>query len=572
MGVADGLRDWLTNSGPCWIYVHVRGVSYACQYITRLHGCCWYQKAPYPVILIIHLRHTMTNTIPEGLRKIYDATRAELSREDKDFIARAYEFTEIAHDGQVRKSGEPYFNHLVATAVNLAELGMDEKVIAAGLLHDSVEDGMALEENLEKTFGKEVAFLVDGVTKMGRFQYRGMKRHTESLRKLLIATSKDIRVIIIKLADRLHNMQTLEHVRPDKRERIATETLEIYAPLAYRLGITTLSRQLEDLSFPYILPEEHKQVQAILKERSKQTFQKLEKTERSIKKRLGENNIRDFRISNRIKGIYSLYKKLLRKNWDIEKIYDIAAMRIIVKNTADCYQVLGIIHQYFRPMPGRIKDYIAVQKPNGYQSIHTTIFTGDGGLVEIQIRTERMHQNAEFGAAAHLLYKTEETPETGDAVKDMSWIQRMVQRLQNDDSKSSATVARSEQPEWLDKITKRDDQHLEEDEESFERYLKEDFFKHRIFVFTPLGDVIDLPEGSTPLDFAFMVHTDVGKHTAGAKVGGKLVSLDTKLQNGDIVEIVTKSSAKPSTKWIDMAITTEAKRKIRNVLAKNEQY
>ncbi|MFW0870856.1 MAG: RelA/SpoT family protein [Patescibacteria group bacterium] len=510
----------------------------------------------------------MTPELESKLEEIYNVAPVPFDKDAKALIRRAFEFAEIAHEGQKRKSGEPYFYHLVETAKNLSSLGMRKRVIAAGLLHDAVEDGMASEESVEKTFGKEIAELVDGVTKLGKVRYQGMRRHNESLRKFFIASAKDIRVIIIKLADRLHNMQTLDSVREDKRERIAIETLEIYAPLAYRLGISTLSRQLEDLAFPYVYPEAYKKTRAIMKERSKQTLAKLEKIDRSIKRKLAENHIRDFHTSRRVKGMYSLYKKLERKKWDTEKIYDIAALRIIVPDKPACYQVLGIIHQNYRPMPGRIKDYIAFEKPNGYQSIHTTIFTGDGGLVEIQIRTEEMHNRAEYGAASHLGYKsaTGSLPANIDS-KDQSWVAKLLHRFisnrQARDANDDATI-----PDWLSSLAANSDEAL--DSEQFEQKLKEDFFSHRIFVFTPVGAVIDLPQGSTPIDFAYLVHSEIGHHTAGAKIGGKLVSLDTPLRNGDIVEIITKPHASPSAKWLEFTKSTEARRKIRSHLAKQQ--
>jgi GTP pyrophosphokinase len=510
----------------------------------------------------------MSPELETKLQEIYDAAPIGFDKEAKALIRQAFEFAEIAHDGQKRKSGEPYFYHLVETAKNLAELGMRKRVVAAGLLHDAVEDGVASEESLVNTFGEEIAGMVDGVTKLGKVRYKGMRRHNESLRKFFIASAKDIRVIIIKLADRLHNMQTLEAVREDKRERIAIETLEIYAPLAYRLGIAHLSRQLEDLAFPYVYPKEYAQTKQIMKERSKQTLAKLEKIDRSIKRKLAENHIRDFQTSRRVKGMYSLYKKLERKKWDTEKIYDIAALRIIVSDKPTCYQVLGVIHQNYRPMPGRIKDYIAFEKPNGYQSIHTTIFTGDGGLVEIQIRTNEMHDRAEYGAASHLGYKsaTGALPANIDK-QDQSWVAKLLHRFMS--SRTDHPVGGdSTIPDWLSSLANNSDEAL--DSEQFEQKLKEDFFTHRIFVFTPLGAVIDLPEGSTPVDFAYLVHSEIGHHTAGAKIGGKLVSLDTPLRNGDIVEIITKPQATPSTKWLEFTKSTEARRKIRSYLTKQQ--
>ena len=508
----------------------------------------------------------MSPELTQQLEEIYQAAPIPFQAHDQELVKQAFDFAHIAHEGQQRKSGEPYFNHLVETAKNLARLGMRSKVIAAGLLHDAVEDGVASEESLEKTFGPEIAFLVDGVTKLGKVRYQGMKRHNESLRKLFISSAQDIRVIIIKLADRLHNMQTLEYIPEAKRERIATETLEIYAPLAYRLGISTLSRQLEDLSFPYVYPEEYKKTKEILHENSRQTLARLEKIDRSIKKKLAENDFRIFRTSHRIKGMYSLYRKLLRKKWDTEKIYDISALRLIVPDTPACYQALGIIHHNYRPMPGRIKDYIAFPKPNGYQSIHTTIFTGDGGLVEIQIRTEVMHQEAEYGAASHLGYKTLTGSLSQTATnQDQSWVGKLLDRLRTNQlaetDEDPTTV-----PDWMTHLADG----IDSEEENYTDHLKEDFFTHRIFVFTPLGAVIDLPQGATPIDFAYQVHTEIGHHTAGAKIGGKLVALDSSLENGDIVEIITKPAAKPSAKWLDFAVTTEARRKIRSALSKTQ--
>jgi len=498
---------------------------------------------------------------PEKLQEIFDKL-VGFDTKAKKLVRDAYFFAEEAHNGQLRKSGEPYFYHLVETAKNLADLGMDAKVIAAGILHDSIEDGVATEEQLLYEFGEEILFLVDGVTKLGHVRYKGLRRHNESLRKLFVATSRDVRVLIIKFADRLHNMQTLEHVRPDKRERIAIETLDIYAPLAYRLGITTLSKQLEDLSFPYVYPEEYRKVRETLKERSKQTIAKLERMDRSISKKLAANGMRKFRTDHRIKGTYSFYRKLDRKKGDADKIYDIAALRIIVPTVADCYSVLGIVHQNYRPMVGRIKDYIAVPKPNGYRSIHTTVFTGDGGLVELQIRTEDMHIDSQFGAASHLGYKKS----TGGDQNVDSWAVRLLGKF--GDGGSSPTKSPSEvAPGWVGELAEHADN---PESDTFQTELKADFFRHQIFVFTPLGEVIVLPEGSTPVDFAFQVHSEVGNKMSGVKVNEKMVSLETELLNGDIIEVLTSKSGKPTAKWLDFVVTNEAKRKIRSYLEKEE--
>ncbi len=488
-----------------------------------------------------------------------------LSSEDKKLIKKAYDFSKRAHDGQLRKSGEPYFTHLVATAKNIADFGMDGATIAAGLLHDSVEDGVAKKKELVDNFGSEIAFLVDGVTKLGKVRYHGLKRHNESLRKLFIMTSKDLRVIIIKFCDRIHNIETLSHVREDKRLRIAKETLEIYAPLAYRLGITELSRRLEDLSFPYVYPDDYKKVVKILKERSKETLKNLEKIEKNIKKKLAEEKILNFSIKHRVKGQYSLYKKLLRKKWNADQIYDIIAIRIIVPKTSDCYSILGVIHQIYKPMVGRLKDYIANPKPNGYKSIHTTIFTEKGLILEIQIRTSEMDMVSKYGSANEIVYK--KNAEKENFAKGDDWLSKIISIFQ----KKRETKETKKVP-WLkevalDKNNKKNIISVVENE-TLQENLKNDIFSHRIFVFTPAGDVIELPEESTPVDFAYLVHTEIGNKISGAKIFGKLVSLNTKLQNGDVVEVITNKEGTPNKKWLEFVKTSEAKRKIKNTLQK----
>lgn len=318
---------------------------------------------------------------------------------------------------------------------------MDGTVIAAGILHDSVEDGVATQVGIKRDFGAEILFLVNGVTKLGHVKYRGMQRHNESLRKLFVATSKDIRVLIIKFADRIHNLQTLEHVRPDKRLRIAKESLEIYTQLAYRLGITTLSKELGDLAFPYVYPKEYLEIKKILKERSKENMKNLEQVTRSLTKKLAASGMKNFKITHRVKALLALYKKLQRKKNDPEQIFDIIAMRVVVPTVGDCYQALGIIHQNLRPMPGRIKDYIAFPKPNGYQSIHTTIFTGQGGILEVQIRTPRMHIEAEYGAASHLGYKAKTKDVEGVGGDGEDWVKKFFNFFKKEEKVSKKNIA-----------------------------------------------------------------------------------------------------------------------------------
>lgn len=504
--------------------------------------------------------------------------------EDKALVEKAYNFAAEAHKDHTRFSGEPYMVHLAATAKSLAGLGMSAKVVAAGLLHDSVEDVGVLPETIEKEFGKEVRFLVEGVTKLGRFKYHGAERHRESLRKLLVATGQDVRVLIIKLMDRLHNMQTLGHVREDKRRRIALETLEIYAAIAHRLGMGLVRRELEDLAFQYALPEDYTQTKKLLAERSKETIKQLERMQKTLRKELAKNEITNFRTDYRVKGLYSLWRKLQRKEGDIEKIYDIAALRIIVKDIADCYRVLGIVNNLWQPLPNKIKDYIAFPKPNGYQSLHTTVFTGDGSIIEVQIRTEAMHEEAEYGVAAHVGYKEGDAsspgarslPGQGGSARGSSfdWIKSLIPSFRRGEAESPSSRPKSSKaarahysssgPTWLTELG----EHSEDPD--FETTLKTDIFSRRVFVFTPTGDVVDLPSESSPVDFAYAIHSDIGDHISGVKVNGKLVQLDTTLHNGDIVEIITKKGSSPKTKWLDFAKTTLARRHIRQALKRKK--
>ena len=481
-------------------------------------------------------------------------------------IRRAFDFALAAHIAQKRYSGEPYFSHAFETAKTLAELGMGPITISAGLLHDTLEDGQVKPETIQKEFGEEVLFLVDGVTKLGKLRYHGAERHVESLRKLFIAMAKDLRVLIIKFADRLHNMKTLRFVPKEKQHRIASETLEVYAALAYRLSMRKLSRELENLAFPFVHPDEFEKVKSLLKQKTRERESHLQKFGHSVAKALAKENLRDIKTEFRIKSLYSLWKKLLRKDMDIEKIHDVAALRIIVPTVSDCYKALGIIHGHWRPLPGRIKDYIAFPKPNGYRGIHTTIFTGDGGTIEIQIRTQEMHGMAEYGIASHLLYKGEVKSGSEGVLGGINWLKSLIPFIGKGQSNSGTeSEVTSEIPNWIKQIAEEVENGTGKDAE-FSKNLISDFFQYRVFAFTPKGDVVDLPINSSPIDFAYAIHSDIGDHTAGAKVNGKMVSLDTALQNGDIVEIITKESSRPSAKWLDIAKTVIAKKRIRFAL------
>lgn len=498
----------------------------------------------------------MSKADAERLERLF-ASQHNLSREEKGLVHRAYFFSKKAHRGQKRKSGKPYFLHTYKTALKLAELKMDGATIAAGLLHDTIEDGHTEPEDLEKTFGKDVRFLVEGVTKLGKLKYHGLKRHTESLRKLFIAMSHDIRVLIIKLADRLHNMETLFYVPKEKQRRIALETLEIYAPLAHRLGIGQFKGPLEDLAFKYVLPEQYAEVEQLRKQKGKENVKRVERVAKILKRKMADEKIKVVKTDYRIKHLYSLYQKLEQNDMNIEKIYDIAALRVIVPSIDDCYRVLGIIHKRWKPLPGRIKDYIATPKPNGYQSLHTTIFTGDGAIIEIQVRTAEMHQEAEYGVASHVAYK-----EGGDD----PYLVRLLKTLLHRENQKQQTGG---EPAWVKELAEVDRE--THDPQEFLQTIKEDFFGNRVFVFTPKGEVLDLPEGATPIDFAYAIHTDIGGHTASAKINGKMVSLDTILQNGDIVEIEAKETSRPTRKWLENTKSTFARRKIRQTLEKNDK-
>ncbi|HEY0010820.1 MAG TPA: HD domain-containing protein [Candidatus Paceibacterota bacterium] len=508
------------------------------------------------------------------------------STEDKALIESAYAFAEEVHKEHKRYSGEPYFIHVSAVAKHLAELGMDSSTIAAGLLHDTIEDTGIEAETLTEKFGPEVCFLVEGVTKLGKHKYRGAERHAESLRRLLVATSADVRVLIIKLCDRYHNMTTLEHVPAAKQRRIALETLEIYAPLADRLGMGRIKRELEDLAFPAIDPDAFAHAIEVRKLKTKETETGLTRVQKDLQHALARRGMKDFKTMIRMKGLWSLHQKLKRKGDDITQIHDIAALRVIVPSIDDCYTTLGVIHSLWRPLPGEFKDYISFPKPNGYQSLHTTVLTADAGIVEMQVRTEEMHQKAQFGIASHMSYKQlapKENKLAPTAEKaaferlSFSWMRSLVPTLLHL-SKGTPTeeaVAkpsekrRAPAPGWLAELA---DAHAPvTGSEEFVQGLREDFFSHRVFVFTPRGDVVDLPVNSTPVDFAYAIHSELGNHMNGAKVNGKLMSFDTRLRNGDVVEILERPSARPTPKWLEYARTSMARRHIRLSLEEHER-
>lgn len=466
-------------------------------------------------------------------QEILQKIKSKLNQEDQKIIDRAFEFAEKAHKNQLRKSGESYIIHPLMTAQKITELNLDSSAIAAALLHDTVEDTNIQLEKIEKEFGNDIAFLVDGVTKLGKIKYRGAERQIESLRKFFLAMAKDIRVVLIKLADRLHNMQTLSALPENKRQRIALETLEIYAPLANRLGMGELKGLLEDLAFPYIYPKEYEWLIKNVKEEHHERKKHLEKLKPIVLYELQKENINPIEIQYRAKHYYSLYKKLLKSNMDINQIYDLASLRIIVDGIDKCYGALGVIHKLWKPMPGKIKDYIAMPKANGYRSLHTTVFGPNKKLTEFQIRTPQMHQEAELGIAAHWAYK--ENKNTDE--KELSWINQL--------------------KDWHKEVS-GSKEYLES--------LKIDFFKDRIFTLTPKGEVIDLPEGSTPIDFAYNIHSELGNSCSGAKVNNKIVPLDYQLRNNDMVEILSQKNKNPSQSWLGFIKTTYAKNKIKNAL------
>lgn len=457
-----------------------------------------------------------------------------LSTEDRALIDLAYNYARTKHHNQVRNSGEPYVTHAVAVAKNCAKLGADIPTIIGALIHDTLEDTDATEDEIREQFGEEILFLVRGVTKLGHLKYPGTERHVESMRRFFIALAEDIRVLIIKLADRLHNIETLDHVPPDKQHRIAVETIQIYAPLAGRLGMGKLKGLLEDLAFPFAYPDEQQKTQAVIDRLVPHTQELMSQVQQELRELLESFGVQGT-VEARVKHNYSLYKKLVKYAWDEDKIHDIVALRVIVDTTEACYQTLGLIHSLWKPVAHRIQDWIALPKPNGYRSLHTTVLTNQGPA-EIQIRTHEMHSNAEFGLASHLIYK---------------------------EQKVGSGLSTKEQFTWLQQLKELSG--LVQDSREFAE-LTLDFFTDRIFVLTPKGDVVDLPEGATPIDFAYAIHSDIGDHIQSASINKKMVGIDTLLKNGDVVTIATHKNAHPTAKWLEHTKTTLAKRKIRAAL------
>ena len=463
---------------------------------------------------------------------------------DVSLVEKAYYFGKKAHDGQFRKSGEPYFIHPVAVANILCDMELDIETIIAGLLHDVVEDTEYTYEDIEREFSKEIADLVDGVTKLGQIKYQSKEEtQAENLRKMFLAMAKDIRVILIKLADRLHNMRTLKYMPPEKAKSKAIETLEIYGGIANRLGISMIKWELEDLALRYIDPEGYYDlVERVAKKRSQREAY-IENVLNILNKSFEEVNIK-CNVYGRPKHFYSIYKKMQDKHKNFQDIYDLMAVRIIVDTVKDCYAVLGMIHTLWTPMPGRFKDYIAMPKPNMYQSLHTTVIGPDGEPLEIQIRTKEMHTIAEYGIAAHWKYKEGNTSQKQSNIEGkLQWLRQMM--------------------EWEKDL---------KDPQEFMDALKEDVFSSQVYVFTPKGDVVELPAESTPIDFAYRVHTNVGNKCVGAKIDGRIVPLDYKLQNGNIVEILTSSNSNgPSRDWINIVKTPNAKSRIRQWFKKERK-
>jgi GTP pyrophosphokinase len=472
------------------------------------------------------------------LHELVDRVQNYHPSADVDLIRKAYQYSEWAHRTQTRKSGEPYFTHPAGVASIITELKLDTASICAGLLHDVVEDTLATVDDLMGQFGGEIANLVDGVTKLGKINFTSREdRQAENFRKMVVAMARDIRVLLIKLCDRLDNMRTLDHMSSEAQERIARETVEIYAPLANRLGIQRLKSELEDLSFKYLHPDAHRELSAKLAKSKKERERYIEQVARNITARLAEQGFAA-EVTGRAKHMYSIFRKMREYQCDFEQVYDLIAFRVCVESVADCYAVLGVLHSKWTPIPGRFKDYIALPKPNMYQSLHTTLIGPGRQRIEIQIRTHEMHRVAEHGVAAHWKYK--ERVSGGVDPKDaekFGWLRELVDFQQN-----------------------------LKDPAEFLETVKIDLFPDEVYVFTPMGDVRVFPRGATPIDFAFAIHSEVGHHCSGARANGQIVPLRYKLKNGDVIEVMTSPSQQPSKDWLDFCVTTRARTRVRAFL------
>ena len=479
--------------------------------------------------------------LPLPMQNILSRLAANSTEAEQALVRKAYAYAAAAHAGQVRLSGEPYLSHPLAVAEVLAELGFDAHAVAAGLLHDTVEDTKVTLEEVDAEFGEQVADIVDGVTKISMMTFDSKEeQQAENIRKMILAMSHDIRVPIVKLADRVHNMRTLDFQKAHKRQRIAQETMDIYVPLANRLGLHRLKLELEGLSFKYIHPDVYAQISDWLESNQVVERQLIAKIIAKLEGILSSNQI-EGTVWGRIKHIYSIYKKMTEQNLTLDDMHDILAFRAIVKDVRDCYAVLGLVHAQWKPVPGRFKDYISMPKANGYQSLHTTVIGPEGERIEIQIRTEEMHRQAEHGVAAHWLYKEKGRVNSKD-LEQFSWLREIFER-QGDEA----------------------------DSREFMHSLKLDLFKDEVYVYTPAGDVKELPEGATPLDFAFHIHSKVGHHCAGAKINGRLMPLGTPLKNGDIVEIITDPSRNPNRDWLKIVKTARARSRIQRYLRTEER-
>src|SRR5918999_287039 len=473
---------------------------------------------------------------------LLERVRGYTSDEEREFLRRAYVFSALEHKGQVRHSGEPYLVHPLEVASILADMRLDPVAIAAGLLHDVVEDTLTTIEKIQEHFGAEVAHVVEGVTKIGAIPFSSSEeRQAENFRKMLLAMVDDIRVILVKLADRLHNMRTLHHLPEERRVKIAQETLDIYAPIANRLGMSKVKNELEELSFKYLEAKAYESLRAKVEAKRKSAEGVIDELTRALRAKLEEAQVPINTLDGRIKRLYSIHLKLKRQKIDLERVYDFVAVRVITESVKDCYAALGIIHQTWSPVPGRIKDFIAMPRPNGYQSLHTSVISDRGFPFEVQIRTSEMHRTAEEGIAAHWKYKEGRV----GAERDERYFQWMRQLL-----------------EWQQEVR---------DPQEFLSNLKIDLYPEEVYTFTPRGQVKVLPKGSTPVDFAYAIHTDVGHHCVGARVNGRMVPLRTRLKNGDIVEIVTNPGHKPSRDWLNFVATSRARNKIKHLIQEEEK-